>query len=80
MDPVIGAAGLTALATLFSGVMNQNAAKEQAKEAERLALEREKRERLAQAQRDQINIVQRMGEGEQGALNQLMGVLARTAR
>lgn len=83
MDPAtgaIGAAGLTALAGLFSGIMQKESAEKAAREAEKAAREREARERLAQAQRDQISNIQQSAGNEQGALNQLMAVLARTAR
>lgn len=76
MDPVIGAAALGGVSQLFTQLMAQEAAAEQA----RLAREEEAKKRLAQAQRDQISIAGRMGESEQGAINQLMAALARTQR
>lgn len=60
--------------------MQQRAAEEQQRQAEKAQREKDARDRLAQAQHDQLGIIQNMGQGEQGALNQLMAVLARTQR
>jgi hypothetical protein len=78
--PVIAAAGLTAAAGLFQALMQQEAAKEQAARQEQMAREAAARDRLAQAQRDQLSTVQSMGQGEQSAISNLMAALARTQR
>jgi hypothetical protein len=80
VDPVIGAAGLAAASGLFTALMQQQSAKEQAERQERLERERAARERLQQAQQNQLSIVKGMGEGEQNAIGNLISVLMRTAR
>lgn len=80
VDPVIGAAGLSAAAGLFTALMNQNAQREAQERAERLAREEAARQRLAQAQQDQLKIVGGMGQGEQNALGTLIATLQKTAR
>lgn len=87
VDPVIGAAALTVLGGLMSGMMQRNdaksAAKSAAREAEKnrqAALEKEARDRVAQAQQNQLGTARAMGQGEQDALGQLITALARTAR
>jgi len=77
---VIAAAGLAAAAGLFTQLMQQRAAREAEERARKRELEMEARSRLERAQTQQIGTAQRMGENEQGALGQLLGVLARTQR
>lgn len=78
--PVIGAAALTAGAALFQSLMQQQAQREANERAERLAKEEAARQRLAQAQQNQLGIIQNMGKGEQDALGTLIASLKSTAR
>lgn len=80
VDPVYGAAGMTAAAGLLTALMNQQAQKEAQERAERLAKEEAARQRLAQAQQNQLGIIQGMGKGEQDALGTLIASLKSTAR
>ncbi len=80
MVPVIAAAGLTAAAGLFQSLMQQRAEREAADRQAKMDREAEERARLERAKMNQIEIAQRMGQNEQGALGQLLGVLARTQR
>lgn len=84
---MIGAAGLGAIAQLFAGIMQKEELERQRKAqekaaAEALAYQREKdsKDRLQSAQHDQLSIIKSNGEGQQGALNNLMAMLARAQR
>ncbi len=76
----IAAAGITAAAMLFTQLMQQRAAREQEERARKYQLAAEARARLDAAQNQNVEVAQRMGQNEQGALGQLLGVLARTQR
>lgn len=78
--PVVAAAGLSAAAGLLQTLMQQQIRKEADERAYKIAKEREAVERLNQAQRDQLGVIQNMGQGEQSALGNLIAVLQRTAR
>ncbi len=78
--PLVAAAGVTALAGLLQGLQQQQAAKEAQEQAYKIAKEQEAQKRLAQAEQQQLQQIQGMGQGEQGALGNLIAVLQRTAR
>lgn len=78
--PVIGAAGIGAAAGLFQQLMAAEQAKQAQAHAEQMAREEAERQRLRQAEQNQLQTVKDMGQGEQSAINNLMAVLMRTAR
>lgn len=87
MDPIIGAAALTALGGLMGSMMNQQAQKKALEEQRRQAAlqmsfqrEQSAKDRLQNAQGQMLQTVGGMGDREQGALGQLMAALQRTAR
>ncbi len=80
MDPVVGAAGVTAASGLLQALMQQQMQRESDERAERLAKEQAARQALQQAQQNQLGTIQGMGKGEQDALGTLISVLQRTAR
>jgi flagellar biosynthesis/type III secretory pathway protein FliH len=78
--PLVAAAGVTAAAGLMQALMQQQQQKEAQEQAEKMAREQDARQRLAQAERDQLSTIQGMGQGEQSALGNLIAVLQRSAR
>jgi hypothetical protein len=80
MAAPLAAAGVLAAAGLFQSLMEQRAGREAAERQAKLDREAEERARLERAKMNQVEIAQRMGQNEQGALGQLLGVLARTQR
>lgn len=85
--PVIAAAALTAIGSLMGQMMQQQAQEEALREQRRQSdinrafqREQDSKSRLANAQQGMIQTVGQMGQGEQGAIGQLMAALQRTQR
>lgn len=76
MDPVVGAAALTAAAGLLQGLMQQEAARKQAQQQKEEAA----RQRLDTAQRQQIALAGSTAAGERDAIGNLLAALRATAR
>lgn len=76
----VAAAGLSAASGLFTELMRQQAAREQQKRDERFRKEMDARDKVAGAMRDNVTTAGNIGQAHQGALNQLLGVLSRSAR
>lgn len=78
--PVIAAAGITAGAALLQQLQAQEQAKQQAAEMAYQSRLQDARSRMAQADQNELNSIQQMGQGEQSAINNLIAALMRTSR
>ncbi len=76
----IGAAGVQGVAGLLQQLMAQQAARAAMVQQYKIDKEQQAQARLAQTQHEQLGLIQNMGQGEQGALGNLIAVLQRTAR